>query len=87
MKMSIDNSSITNLQQLPELLREKARLFMHALKDADNLEQLASVIEDVEIRDDGNLEYLLRVNEQHVTACIQVCAPTDTAIVSVISFF
>lgn len=87
MKMSIDSSSITNLQQLPELLKEKSRLFLHALANADYLEQLGSVIEDVELRDDENIEYLLRVNEQHVTACIHVSASNDTAIVSVISYF
>ena len=56
---------------LSQTEKSKVQDFISVLSSAVSLEALASIIDGVEV-DGVNATYLVKVNEQHVAACVRV---------------
>ncbi|MFU2508680.1 hypothetical protein C7Y70_13115 [Pseudoalteromonas sp. KS88] len=62
---------IVATEPLSQTEKNKVQSFIDVLYAAVSLDALASIIDDVEV-DGSSATYFVRVNEQHVCACIKV---------------
>lgn len=65
---------------------EKAKFFLDSIESAKSIDDLSTLLKVVEIGSDS-VAYLVRINEQHVAAYMNVLIQQDIAKITIISYF
>ncbi|HEA15340.1 hypothetical protein LCGC14_2522830 [marine sediment metagenome] len=73
MEVRFEKTSIITLESLREPVLSEVSDALYALQAAPNIEALVSVLgDDVELVDDMHFNIAIKLNYQHVAACLKV---------------